>query len=69
MEPGVVLYNAMVSTSTTAKQQDPRLQGRRTHSDTTAIGAETEKRYLLPEHLRYAEISRRILLPPLPTLK
>jgi len=60
----------MERTAMTAEQQGPRLLQVRICSNATAIGTEIKERCGLPsEHLRYAGISRKIPLPPLPTLK
>jgi len=66
----VTCYNMMESTIMTAEQQDPRLQQVMIHSHVTATGTKIMERSYLPlEDPRYAEISRQIPLPPLPTLK
>jgi len=60
----------MESIAITAEQQGPRLQQVRICSNTTVIGIEIKERNFLPfKDLRYAEISRKRALPPLPTLK
>jgi len=61
--------NTMVSTTTTAEQQEPRLQQVRICLNATALGTKIWERNHIPsESLRYAGGSREVFLPPLPNL-
>ena len=68
--PAVEGCYVMESATITAKQQDPRLQQLRIHSNTTGGGTEVKERNWLPlESLRYAGISREMPSPPQAVLK
>jgi len=54
----------------TAEPQGPRLQQARVFPNLTTLGTEIKKRSCLPsEHIIQAEVSKKVLSPPLPTLK
>lgn len=76
----IVYYN-MIESTTTAEQQDSRLQQVRICSNTTATGTEIRRKEnnqptkkkpqtsLPSESLKLARIPKKVSLPPLPTLK